>query len=696
MKVSLNWLKELANIETINADKLASTLTQAGFEVEDIESISIGGEIDYILDISSTANRADALSMIGLSREVAALNKSQMVEEAYNRSQLCSSNKNSIINDSELLHCSSYFSAIIDDIVITDSPIWLQNRLQSSGFVSKDLLSDISDYIMLKWGQPISIINFKKMTNSQDILKISSDFCSEDSTSVQIDNVNVKLGKETLVTKLNGNVTTVAGIALNNQLQIDKNTKSIFVQAAIFKQSIVRRSSKILNIRTEGSIRQERGLNRDNWENAYLEAICLILQLANGNVRETFSSKKRANNVLCIKLSIKKVQDILGPINSKGKTVFLSSHMIQDILKSLNFHITNENEQTINIIIPHYRQKDVYREIDIIEEIARIHGYQNFDSSIPRIQFTQKLSQRKNFVKKCRTILRNLGLTELVHYSLTKSRKAINLNNPLIQDYSSLRYSLIEGLIESNAYNMKQSNQTMDSFEIGTVFHINQDTIVEKTKLALIIGGNLDIRSEWSQPAHSLNWYEAKGIVENFFCKLNKEIKWVKAESSDAQSHLIQNKKAAKLVYNKNNVGIFGELNQFMCSNLGVNIKLFVLEIDLHILQDLECQSSHLDYQVKSYSKYPSITRDLSIVIPQSMEIRSLLELLSQFHDSDLEKTTLFDEYKSKSFGSNKKSIGIRFTYRSDKKTLTNLEIDIKQVTLQSKIIEQLKLEVRT
>lgn len=697
MKVSLNWLKELANIETIDIDKLTNQLTQAGFEVEAIESITVGGQIDHVLDISSTANRSDVLSMIGLSREVSALTGSSMLSAVYQPYNKYFCKTENIISGQYLLNCKHYFAAIIDEIKIKDSPIWLKNRLHSSGFTHKNLLVDISNYIMLKWGQPINIIDFNKINdiNYEGIITIRSDFSVGKNSQIKLNNENIELNKNILVTHVNKNITSVAGIGGNTDFDTDNTTTSILIESAIFKQSVVRKSSRILNTRTESSIRQERGLNADNWKNAYIEAISLIINLTSGHIRETFCKEKTVNNIINIDLSVKKVHDILGPISYNGQTRFLYFEEIQDILHSLNFEIIQKSKETIKIQVPNYRRQDVFREVDIIEEIARIYGYHKFSSSVPGIQFNKKLSPRRKFIDRSRSILRNLGLTELVHYSLVKSVGDITLNNPLIQEYSNLRGSLLEGLIESNLYNIKQSHQTIDSFEIGTVFNNTQNKIIETTNLAIILGGNSDIRSTWSQPAHSLNWYEAKGIVENFFQKINRQIEWTKKEIVDSRISLIQKERSATLIYNNNTIGIFSELNQATYSKLGINTKLFVLEINLNILEDYHNQLNYLNYQIQPYSKYPSIARDLSLIIPRNMELNYLLKLLNKFHDNDLESTTLFDQYTNKSIGQLKKSIGLRFTYRSQQKTLTNSEIDYKQNELQEKILKYLNLEIR-
>lgn len=697
MKVSLNWLKELVNIKTIDIDNLTNQLTQAGFEVEAIESITIGGEIDHVLDISSTANRSDVLSMIGLSREVSALTGSSMLSAIYQPNNRYFSKKETIISDHNLLNCDNYFAAIIDEIRIKDSPDWLKNRLLSSGFTHRNLLTDISNYIMLKWGQPINVVDLNKINNMnhENSLTIRSDFPIENNDQIKLNNENIRLNKNILVTQVNTNITSIAGIGSNSNLDTDYNTTSILVESAIFKQSVVRKSSRVLNIRTESSIRQERGLNVDNWKNAHFEALSLITDLTCGNVTETFYREKTTDNALNINLSIKKVHDILGPIIHNGQTRFLFFEEIQNILHSLNFDLIYQNKENIEVTVPNYRRQDVFREIDIIEEIARIYGYHKFRSSVPNIQFNKKLSTKRQFIDKSRSILRNLGLTELVHYSLIKSKGNITLNNPLIQDYSNLRGSLLEGLIESNLYNIKKSNQTIDSFEIGTVFHNDQNKIMETTNLAIILGGNLDIRSTWSHPAHSLNWYEAKGIVENFFQKINKQIEWTKKDIVDGRIKFIQKGKFATLIYNNNVIGIFSELNQATYSELGLNTKLFVLEVNLNILEDCHNEFNYLNYQIKPYSKYPSIIRDLSLIIPKNMEIKYLLKSLDQFYDKDLESTTLFDQYIDKSIEKGKKSIGLRFTYRSNEKTLTNSEIDYKQHQLQKKIVKQLNLEIR-
>nr|AIA21422.1 phenylalanyl-tRNA synthetase beta chain [Pyropia kanakaensis] len=697
MKVSLNWLKELANIETIDIDSLTNQLTQAGFEVEAVESIKVGGQVDHVLDISSTANRSDVLSMVGLSREIVALTGSSRLQSINPQSHQDYSTEPNILTDHSLLNCNNYFSAVIDQIKITDSPNWLKNRLHSSGFINKNLLIDISNYIMVKWGQPINIIDFNKIgnINHENNITIRSNFYTGHNRQIKLDDKNIELNKSIFVTQINNNVTSVAGIGGNNNFDTDFNTTSLFIESAIFKQSVVRKSSRLLNIRTESSIRQERGLNEDNWKNAYLEAVSLIINLSGGNIRETFYKEKIISDISNIDLSIKKVDDILGPIVCDGQTRFLFSQEIQDILHSLNFDIIHSAKDTIKVSVPNYRQQDIFREIDIIEEIARIYGYHKFKSLIPINQFKKKLSRKRLFIDKSRNILRHLGLTELVHYSLVKSLGDINLNNPLIQDYSNLRCSLLEGLIESNLYNLKQSNQTVDSFEIGKVFKVVENKIVEATNLAIILGGNLDIRSTWSEPAHSLNWYEAKGIVENFFQKINKHIEWTKGEIVDGRIDLVQDNRSATLTYNNNPIGIFSELNQATYNKSGLSAKIFVLEINLSILEESDHQLNYLNYQIQSYSKYPSIIRDLSLIVPQNIEVNYLLKLLGQFDDDDLESIKLFDQYTNKSIGKCKKSIGLRFIYRSNQKTLTNTEIDHKQHELQKKIMQQLNFDIR-
>nr|ALL97291.1 phenylalanine-tRNA ligase beta subunit [Pyropia endiviifolia] len=668
-------------------------MTQAGFEVESIESITIGGQIDHVLDISSTANRSDVLSMVGLSREIVALTGASTLRSINLQSDKYSSRQQNILNNHSLLNCSNYFSAVIDKIKITDSPNWLKNRLHASGFTSKNLLIDISNYIMVKWGQPINIkIN---NINHKDTITIKSNFYVGHDKQIQLDGKNIELNRNIFVTQVNANVTSVAGIGSNNDFDTDFNTKSLFIESAIFKQSVVRKSSQLLNIRTESSIRQERGQNTDNWKNAYLEAVSLIIDLSSGSIRETFYKETIISVVLNIDLSIKRVQDILGPISCDGQIRFLYSQEILDILHSLNFDIIYRDTKTIRVTVPNYRLQDVFREIDIIEEIARIYGYHKFKSLMPSNQFNKKLSRKRQFIDKSRSVLRHLGLTELVHYSLVKSSGDITLSNPLIQDYSNLRCSLLEGLIESNLYNIKQSNQTIDSFEIGKVFRTVQNKIVETTSLAIILGGNLDVRSTWSQPAHSLNWHEAKGIVENFFQKINRHIDWTREEINDDRMNLVQKNRSATLIYNNIIIGIFSELSQVKYSKSGLDRKLFVLEVNLNILEGSDNQFNYLNYQIQSYSKYPSITRDLSIITPQNMEVNYLLKLLNQFEKDDLESIKLFDQYANRSIGKKKKSIGLRFTYRSNQKTLTNAEIDNKQRELQKKIVQQLNLEIR-
>ena len=686
MQISLKWLNELVNIQGIKLEDLIEKLTLGGFEVEEVLEIEINDQKDIALDISATANRSDSLSIQGISTEITSLlNQSNVISDYSTNFENW---KETILTYSKPIqpeyNCSILSSVIIENLVDHKVPKWVKQKLINSGITPVNTLTDFQNYILLETGYPFIFYDFEKISSKlQDKnfeLKLSNAQNNQNFTAAN--DITYELNNSILLLKANELPISIAGISENQEFMVSKNTTSILIEGSIFNAAKIRQQSRTLGLRTDRSTRYEKSLN-----NAYLiEAfyrLILLLRISNPSLtcRLHTSAKVKEQSLKPIWLRYEKINEILGPINqfSNGKFEYLNSELIESYLKRLNFtFIKNNEKQSWEVTIPDFRTEDLTREIDLIEEIGRLHGFNNFLITLPELKQigTEDISYKTR--KKLTSCFLNLGFNELIHYSLVNETTIINnqikLLNPLVSDYSSLRASLLPNLIRTLEENLKQGNPIINGFEYGHVFLPNIEQKFEEKEYVAGIFGGFKTKLTWSEPENQVSWFEAKGKLEQLFKQLNILVDWKKNLNSEDSKMLHPYRNAELLLPNGIKLGKFGQLNPILSNKLNIASDIYMFELDMEMLQN-EMQVNQLTHY-QEYTSYPKIIKDISFIVQENITFNELQNILYYNGTEILSEIKLLDEYKGKSIPKNHTSLCLQLTFQSKQKTLQTKEVE--------------------
>nr|QCI07100.1 Phenylalanine-tRNA ligase beta subunit [Hypnea pannosa] len=700
MKFSWKWIKELTNLPNITLAESITKLTLAGFE---IEAISDRKDInDTTLELSITANRSDAASIIGIARELKTIFKNTKLLTIKKDIKVNTNHKpiNTIeITKSKFTNqkLSDIKITIINHIKIQDSPEWLINKLQACEITQNNTLSNISEYINIKWGQDIAIFDINKIDNKKF-----------EAASIAIGHINIQEYISPIITSdkkpnhfiesltYKNSLISLLGIKSNSDFYCDKNTSSIIIFGHICKPEYIKKATKLLKYKTEKSQRHIKGLSRNDFINAYDETISLVLKLTKTHTKQiaNYIWHKQNNQSTNILIHTQNVKNILGTID---KTRHLKTEEIITILEQLNFQ-PKPHSNFIEINIPEYRKNDIKRKIDVIEEIGRIYGFNHFIDKLPRKQYKGYVSKINTLIKKVRNILKQLGLHEIINYSLIntdnpKHKFHISLHNPLQEDQRYLRKHLSYNLLNTSTYNNKQNNKFMQCFEIGKTFQLkrsikNKKQIYyqENIHLAGIIGKDNFSKRLWSEHGQALSWFQAKGLLETLFEQIHAKIEWTNNKSKNLNitenyQSIINMCHPCKLAIltntiNQKIVGIFGELNINYSKKINQNYKNYIFELDLReVIKTIQVKK-HLSYIFTKYSSYPNVTRNVCLKLNKTITAKSIKKILISHNKPLIESVEIIDEYYANNYREESRNVSYKIIYRSLIKTLNDNDIN--------------------
>nr|YP_010330149.1 phenylalanyl-tRNA synthetase beta subunit [Porphyridium aerugineum]UNJ17865.1 phenylalanyl-tRNA synthetase beta subunit [Porphyridium aerugineum] len=722
MKVSWKWLNRLIDLDSISPEDLIDRLALIGLEVESVENkqFKYSNEIDIVLDITSTANRSDLLSIVGIAREIALFLNKEIKKENYQISDInfTNSTEHPIFKD-YTQSCQSYILGCIDNIEQNESPVWIQDLLYVSGIEVKGNIHDIISFVILETGCPISIINLSYSNNfsSTDIFEV--DYPQDNYKFISSTGISYDLDRSVTLPclKYNDKLVNLSGIINNINNDIQLPTQNFFLQGILFEPSIVRRASKFLGINNLESQRYERGITTLDLEHAYLRALFLINNTLGGKLNCFHYLKKLPYIPREILINTDRISKMLGPLNTINKGQLLTSDTIIKLLKPLGFQIIKiavqgktENPNLISdykIIPPSFRYYDIEREIDVVEEVARIYGFNAFLDIIPRPNNLITFSYRELFIRKMRSKLKILGINELINYSLEGSVKnynniyrsnnsAIVIKNPLSSEYRLLRETLLDNIFSNISYNYKQGNGIIEGYEIGRVFKYKDNKYFEESTISGILKGKLFIES-WLDNKMPSDWFYGKAIIEQMLSIVNKPFVWEKAvnEKIGKYAKIFHPYKITKITLNGLQVGYFGQLHPNLIKFLEINnYDLYAFEFNLDALIKSYTSKSPLDYQekYKAYSLYPSIVRDISITVPKLIEKTYIENYIQAITKPLLYKVTFISCYYGDPIPADYKSLSFRLFYRAEDRTLTINEVDF----LHNKLYEHLDQIIST
>jgi len=466
-------------------------------------------------------------------------------------------------------------------------------------------------------------------------------------------------------------------------------------------QKKIRQTSRKLGLRTDRSARYEKGLNNCDFNNSICRLLNL-LRINNPKINYKIHSIGQIpeKQVDAIVLNYKNIIEILGPtqVNKQVKPVNIDIKEITSYLERLNFTFTFEPEtQSWKVSIPSSRIDDLTREIDLIEEIGRLHGFNNFVSYLPPIKTIGFEDFSYQTRKKLTTCFLSEGLNELMQYSLVKTEidniDSLNLVNPLISDCSSLRTSLLPNILNTLEENLKQGNRNIEGFEFGHIFtKDSKNNYLEKESVGGNFGG-ITTKTNWSETATNLSWFEAKGKLENILLKLNIVIIWKPIISKSCKELLHPYRTAEFSLLNGQPLGIFGQVHPIIAKNLNLNSDIYLFEFDFTVLKN-ELKNNLLPLY-KEYSYYPKIIKDLSFIIRNDIPFSKVKDLIWRTGTDVLTNVELLDEYKGTSIPLDSTSLCIQLTFQSNKKTLRTKEVENIVTAIQEQLVKKYKIVQR-
>ncbi|BAB76657.1 phenylalanine--tRNA ligase subunit beta [Anabaena sp. FACHB-709] len=670
------------------------------------ENLPLGSDVrpllgldDVILDVTATANRADALSMVGIAREVAALTDAKLNIPEPGEVSVSGSVGKLGLKIADTQACPAYIGTVIEQVKIASSPEWLQQRLRSAGVRPISNVVDITNYVLLEWGQPLHAFDQErlKFVANADSLTIGVRFANPGETLKTLDGQTRNLTTQNLLITANDQPVALAGVMGGEETEVHEGTQSLILEAALFDSVAIRRSSRSVGLRSEASGRYERGVNRAELEIANRRALSLISELAAGVIVHQEIADTRpdpASWSRSILLRLDRVNEVLGPINV-GETGELEAKDVERTLTALGCELTPAGEGTWNVSVPPYRYRDLEREIDLIEEVARLYGYDNFCDTLPDKAEAGYLPVDQELVRKLRAALRAEGLTELIHYSLVKpgEDRQIVLSNPLFAEYSALRTDLLAGLIDAFQYNLEQGNGSLNGFEIGRIFWQEEDGLQEKDAIAGIIGGDTSL-GKWSKGSKEqpLAWFEAKGILESVFQQLGILVEY----QPDCRDERLHPGRTASLWIGGNRLGIFGQLHPQLRRDKDLPESVYVFQLDLDVFLNALDKDEILVPTFKPYSTYPASDRDIAFFAPVKVSVSEIEKAINKAGKGLLESVEIFDEYRGENVPQGQRSLAFRLVYRASDRTLTDTEVEPVHNKVREALVEKFGVNLRS
>ncbi|MEG4110902.1 MULTISPECIES: phenylalanine--tRNA ligase subunit beta [unclassified Microcoleus] len=696
--------------------ELGLSKESAGIHIFELENPELGSDIrpllgldDVILDLTATANRADALSMVGVAREVAALTGASLRIPAANGVAIEGKESPGLaVAISEPQGCPIYIGTAIEGVKIGASPAWLQQRLQAAGVRPINNVVDVTNYILLEWGQPLHAFDrdrLQSFTGTQDI-SIGVRFAKTGESFKTLDGQNRNLQAQNLLITASDKPVALAGVMGGEDTEVHEGTQNLVLEAAIFDQATIRRSARAQGLRSEASIRYERGVNQAALTTACNRAVSLILELAGGSatVQKTASSGDDLSFSRSLELRLDRVNLVLGQLKrgQTGGSKYLEPEEVKNILTALGCEVVpTEKERVFGITVPPYRYRDLEREIDLIEEVARLHGYDNFCDTLPSKTEPGYLSPEYAAIRNVRSAFRAAGLTELMHYSLVKTEgdNQVVLANPLFVEYSALRTEMLSGLIDAFQYNLEQGNGALNGFEVGRIFwkeEGGQDahpTMKEADAVAGIIGGDPTVW-KWQQGGRDrpLTWFEAKGVLESAFQELGLSVEY----QSDSSNTRLHPGRTAALSLNGKHLGVFGQLHPQLQQEKDLPEQVYVFQLDLAVLLAALNRSNELTRKFAGYSSFPASDRDIAFFASVEVPVVDMQSAMKKAAGSLLDSVELFDEYRGDNVPAGQRSLAFRLVYRAGDRTLSETDVEPAQQKVRDVLVEKFGVSLRS
>ncbi|MFH6477478.1 phenylalanine--tRNA ligase subunit beta [Staphylococcus aureus] len=635
---------------------------------------------DQVMEFDLTPNRADALSMIGTAYEVAALYNTKMTkpETTSNELELSANDELTVTIENE--NKVPYYSArVVNDVTIEPSPIWMQARLIKAGIRPINNVVDISNYVLLEYGQPLHMFDQDAIGSQQIVVRQAN----EGEKMTTLDDTERELLTSDIVITNGQTPIALAGVMGGDFSEVKEQTSNIVIEGAIFDPVSIRHTSRRLNLRSESSSRFEKGIVTEFVDEAVDRACYLLQTYANGKVlKDRVSSGELGAFITPIDITADKINRTIG--------FDLSQNDIVTIFNQLGFD-TEINDDVITVQVPS-RRKDITIKEDLIEEVARIYGYDDIPSTLPVFDkvTSGQLTDRQYKTRMVKEVLEGAGLDQAITYSLVskedatafsmQQRQTIDLLMPMSEAHASLRQSLLPHLIEAASYNVARKNKDVKLFEIGNVFFANgEGELPDQVEyLSGILTGDYVV-NQWQGKKETIDFYLAKGVVDRVSEKLNLEFSYRRADIDGLHPG-----RTAEILLENKVVGFIGELHPTLAADNDLK-RTYVFELNFDALMAVSV--GYINYQ--PIPRFPGMSRDIALEVDQNIPAADLLSTIHAHGGNILKDTLVFDVYQGEHLEKGKKSIAIRLNYLDTEETLTDERVSKVQAEIEAALIEQ-------
>ena len=686
-----NGVVEKVKIRGVESEGMLCSLEEIGLEEKsefvfrfpkDFE-IKVGQNLyeslgldDYVLDLEITPNRPDCLSHLGMAREIHALGggevripDSSIPEGSILDVDVGKFIKIGIENPDD---CLRYVAAYIQGVEVMDSPLWLKRDLSAVGIRPINNIVDITNFVMMEMGHPIHAFDYDKLKRKNIYVRRAK---RGEKLQLLDGNIYEFEGFELLITD-GVEPLAMAGVMGGEKSGIDENTKNVLIEVAYFSPPIIRKGAKSHGIMTDSSYRFERGVDPNDCVDVIRRVVSLILRLAGGkSARNFYDLYPKKIQKKKVELRKEKLTDLLG--------MDVMDERIEEILEKLGMKVERgKGEKKYWIVeIPTFRP-DVEREVDLIEEVGRIVGYEELEGVLPEtVVFSAGRTKYQKFRKKAIEVMNSLGYNETVNFSMVDpkhlerikihefySMEPVFLENPIASDMSLMRPSLIYNIIETISYNYARQIRNIKLFEVGRTFRVNRkfDTGIQEREMVSFaaLGRNEELNYFYKG---NVNFYIFKGDVEEFLDKM-------KVREYDFEEVRIDGfhpTRTAKVVLNGRILGVFGQISRKICEIFDVKSELYVAEFDLKNMFELSTE-------IPEYSPipvYPNVRRDLSLIVPKKVKFKDIVEIIKKTGGNLVEDTRVIDYYVGKGIPEGFTGITISIYLRSMERTLTESQV---------------------
>ncbi|MCC1047754.1 phenylalanine--tRNA ligase subunit beta [Staphylococcus aureus] len=635
---------------------------------------------DQVMEFDLTPNRADALSMIGTAYEVAALYNTKMTKPETTSNELDLSANDELTVTIENEDKVPYYSArVVHDVTIEPSPIWMQARLIKAGIRPINNVVDISNYVLLEYGQPLHMFDQDAIGSQQIVVRQAN----EGEKMTTLDDTERELLTSDIVITNGQTPIALAGVMGGDFSEVKEQTSNIVIEGAIFDPVSIRHTSRRLNLRSESSSRFEKGIATEFVDEAVDRACYLLQTYANGKVlKDRVSSGELGAFITPIDITADKINRTIG--------FDLSQNDIVTIFNQLGFD-TEINDDVITVLVPS-RRKDITIKEDLIEEVARIYGYDDIPSTLPVFDkvTSGQLTDRQYKTRMVKEVLEGAGLDQAITYSLVskedatafsmQQRQTIDLLMPMSEAHASLRQSLLPHLIEAASYNVARKNKDVKLFEIGNVFFANgEGELPDQVEyLSGILTGDYVV-NQWQDKKETVDFYLAKGVVDRVSEKLNLEFSYRRADIDGLHPG-----RTAEILLENKVVGFIGELHPILAADNDLK-RTYVFELNFDALMAVSV--GYINYQ--PIPRFPGMSRDIALEVDQNIPAADLLSTIHAHGGNILKDTLVFDVYQGEHLEKGKKSIAIRLNYLDTEETLTDERVSKVQAEIEAALIEQ-------